>query len=190
MTVLVLLSCTSFYRDIAHFSFKALTPIQSLVLFYWNHQNLLPSKAKNNEAAGTGRAVYTKERNPQDLKVNHFYVPDLGSLSHNALHIWSWQVENDACSSCYPAGPLKLMCHGYVETLLPHLQHLHPFITVQVCSWGQNQCIHAGCILCAVAFCVCVTCLGTCLSELSRTLHCVVSGGLSGSVCLHSAWVP
>lgn len=176
--MLVLLSCTSFCRGIAHIGFKALTLIQSLMFFHWSHQNLFRLKAKNNEAAATGRAVYTKGRNPQDLKVNHFYVPNFGSLSHNALHIWGWQVENDACSPCYPVGPLKLMFHGNAETSFPHLQRLPPFITVQVCSWVQNQCIHAGCIRCAGAFWVCFTCLGTLLSELSRTLHCVVSGGL------------
>jgi len=173
--------------DIAYFGFKALTPIQSLVFFHWSHQNLFPSKAKNNEAAATGRAIYTKGRNPQDLKVNHFYVPNFGSLSRNALHIWGWQVENDACSPGCPAGSLKLMFHGNVKTLFPHLQLLHPFITMPVCSWVQNQCIHAGYICCAGAFWVCFTCLGTLLSEPSRTLNCIISGGLSGSVCLHSA---
>lgn len=186
----MLLSCTSFCRVIAHFGFKSLTVIQSLVLFHCSHQNLFPSKAKNNEAAATGRAVYTKGINPQDLKVNHFYVPNFGSLSHDALLIWGWQVENDACSPCYPVGLLKLMFHGNVETSFPHLQHLPPVITVQVCSWVQNQWIHAGCIHCVGAFWVCFLCLGTLLSELSRALHCIVSGSLSGSVCLHSVQLP
>lgn len=37
--VLVLLSCTSFWRGIADFDVKALTPIQGLVFFRWSHQN-------------------------------------------------------------------------------------------------------------------------------------------------------
>lgn len=133
-----------FVGHIAHFDFKALTPIQSLVFFHWSNQNLFPLKTENNEAAAAGRAVYTKGRNPQDLKVNHFYMTNFVSLSPNALHIWAWQVENDTCSPCYPVGPLKLMFHGNVETSFPHLQHLPLFITVQVCSQVQNQCIHTG----------------------------------------------
>lgn len=104
MTVLVLLSCTSFCRGIDDLDVKALTPIQGLVFFCWSHQNLLLSKAKMMKLQ-QWEEMFTSKRNPQGLKVNNFYVSNFVLVSNlmpcmfgvarlKMMHVTLWDPSN------------------------------------------------------------------------------------------------